>query len=216
VPNADRQVEKALRDCIETHFPDDCICGEEFGGSRAEGKRSWSIDPIDGTRAFICGLPSWAVLVGAIEDGRHVAGMIDLPATSELYVAVDDGTYRNGVRAQASGQTKLAEARLSTTDPFLFEDAEFEAFDKLRRSVLVTRYGLDASAYARVASGGLDLVIESGLKPHDYDALIPVVRFAGGHVGDWAGGEDFASGRLIAAATRELYDAAAGIMARAL
>jgi inositol-phosphate phosphatase/L-galactose 1-phosphate phosphatase/histidinol-phosphatase len=205
VTSADRAIELTLRDCIARHFPDDALVGEELGGVRSGAARCWSIDPIDGTRAFICGLPSWSILVGVVEGGAHIAGMVDLPATSELFVAVDGETRCNGVAVRTSGETDLARARLSTTDPFLFEGDEFIAFDRVRRAVLLTRYGLDGSAYARLAAGDLDLVIESGLKLHDYDALIPVVRGAGGHIGDWEGGGDFGAGRIVAAASRELY-----------
>src|SRR6185312_4299405 len=145
------------------------------------------------TRAFICGLPSWSILVGLVDSGKHVAGLIDLPATDELFIAVNGRTTRNGEPVKTSGQTSLDEARFSTTDPFLFESAEFYAFDRVRRAARITRYGLDGSAYARLAAGTLDLVMESGLKPHDYDALVPVVRGAGGHIGDWEDGDNFAS-----------------------
>lgn len=212
VTDADKAVEEALSREIARAFPDDAICGEEFGGCISSARRRWSIDPIDGTRAFLCGLPSWSVLVGLVDEERHHAGMIDLPSTNELFIAVDGRTSCNGLAVQASGRTQLSEARLSTTDPFLFLGAEFEAFDRVRKAALVTRYGLDGSAYARLAASDLDLVIESGLKPHDYDALIPVVRGAGGHIGDWVGGNDFASGRIVAAATEALYRSAVGIM----
>jgi len=104
--------------------------------------------------------------------------------------------------------TALSEARLSTTDPFLFSEQELAAFNTVRRSVRVTRYGLDALAYARLAAGSLDLVIESGLKPHDYNALVPVVRGAGGTIGAWDGGSDLSRGDVVAAATPQLFEQA--------
>lgn len=208
VTEADRAAERALRQVIEQHFPEHGIWGEEYGWSREGAATHWSLDPIDGTRAFVCGLPSWAVLVGLLEDGRHTGGMIDLPALGEHLVAVEGITLRNGEPVRASDCTALSEARFSTTDPFLFGEGEFERVERVRRQVRIARYGLDACAYARVATGDLDLVIENSLKPHDYDALIPVVRGAGGHVGDWDGGENFVSGRIVAAATRTLYDEA--------
>ena len=111
---------------------------------------------------------------------------------------------------RASNCSRLAEARFSTTDPFLFDDEN--AFARIRPAVRVTRYGHDGYGYARLAAGSLDLVIESGLKPHDYNALIPVISGAGGHIGDWRGGADFSEGRVIAAATRELYDEAVALL----
>lgn len=208
VTQADRAAERALRAAIELRFPAHGIWGEEYGMARPESAIRWSLDPVDGTRALICGLPSWAVLVGLLESGSHVAGMIDLPALDECLVAVDGTTLRNGGETRSSGCTQLAEARLSSTDANLFNAQELEAFERVRLRCRLTRFGLDAMAYARVATGDLDLVIENGLKPHDYDALVAVVRGAGGHFGDWNGGEDLSSGRVVAAASRELYDAA--------
>lgn len=207
VTEADRAAERALRAAIEDRFPDHGIWGEEYGWTREGAATEWSLDPVDGTRALVCGLPSWAVLVGLLRDGEHVGGMIDLPALGERLVGLNGETRRNGVEVRTSGVEQLAEARLSTTDPHLFEGAEWDGFERVRAETRVTRYGLDAMAYARVATGDIDLVIENSLKRHDYDALIAVVRGAGGHFGDWRGGNDFREGRVIAAATRALYEA---------
>jgi myo-inositol-1(or 4)-monophosphatase len=205
VTEADRAAERAIRATIEARFPDHGIWGEEYGMVRAESPVRWSLDPVDGTRALVCGLPSWAVLVGLLREGRHTAGMIDLPVLGECLIAVDGQTRRNGQPAITSDCMRLAEARLSTTDPNLFVGGEYDAFERVRLACRLTRFGLDAMAYARVATGDIDLVIENGLKPHDYDALIAVVRGAGGHIGDWGGGEDFGGGRVVAAASRQLY-----------
>jgi myo-inositol-1(or 4)-monophosphatase len=213
VTEADRAAERAMRAAIEERFPDHGIWGEEFGMDRSEARLRWSLDPVDGTRALICGLPSWAILVGLLENGQHVAGMIDLPALDETLVAVDGETHRNGRLSRTSGCTALAEARLSTTDPNLFDGAEHDGFEQVRLASRLTRFGLDAMAYARVATGDIDLVIESGLKPHDYDALVAVILGAGGHIGDWEGGTDFGTGRVVAAATRQLYDDAVELLA---
>ena len=209
----DRAIEVALREAISQRFPDHRIWGEEEGWSGPAFGPEWSIDPVDGTRALICGLPSWSVLIGLIEDGRHVAGLIDLPMLDERLVAVDGRTRTNGEMVRTSGCKKLSEARLSTTDPFLFAGAERDSFERVLKASRLCRYGLDALAYARVATGGLDLVVENGLQRHDYDALIPVVRGAGGHIGDWQGGEDFGPGRIVAAASRDLYEEAIALLA---
>lgn len=213
VTGADRAAERALRAAIEACFPDHGIWGEEYGMVRAEARVRWSLDPVDGTRALICGLPSWAVLVGLIEDGRHIAGMIDLPALDECLIAFDGRTKRNGCQVRTSGSTEISAARLTTTDPNLFAGEELEAFERVRLACRLTRFGLDALGYARVATGDIDLVIENGLKPHDYDALIAVVRGAGGHIGDWSGGYDFSGGSVVAAASRDLYDQAVELIA---
>ena len=212
VTEADRAAERALRAAIAARFPDHGLAGEEYGVERADAALRWSIDPVDGTRALICGLPSWAVLVGLLDRGRHIAGMIDLPALGETLVAVGGETWRNGEPVRSSGCRSIAQARLSTTDPTLFSASELTAFDRVRGAARVTRYGLDALAYARIATGDLDLVVESGLKSHDYDALVAIVRGAGGHIGDWHGGDDFAPGQVVAAASRALYDEAVALL----
>jgi myo-inositol-1(or 4)-monophosphatase len=214
VTEADRAAEMAMRAAIERRFPDHGIWGEEFGMTRPDAPMRWSLDPVDGTRALVCGLPSWAVLVGLLDRGTHIAGMIDLPDLDERLVAVDGRTARNGEPVRASGRTTIGQARWSTTDPFLFERAEAESIERIRNAALVGRYGLDALAYARVATGGLDLVIENKLAPHDLDALVAVVRGAGGHFGDWEGGSDFAQGRVIAASSAALYEEAVALLAR--
>jgi len=213
VTAADRAGERALSEAIAARYPDHAISGEEYGVVRGGAAIRWSLDPVDGTRALLCGLPSWAILVGLLDEGRHVAGMIDLPALDETLLGLDGETFRNGVAVRTSGCISLAEARLSTTDPNLFGVGEAEAFERLRRAARVTRFGLDSLGYARVATGDLDLVVESGLKPHDVDALVAVVRGAGGTIGDWRGGEDLGGGAIVAAASRALYDEAVALLA---
>ncbi|QNP46444.1 hypothetical protein H9L14_04545 [Sphingomonas sediminicola] len=143
-------------------------------------------------------------------------GVIDAPYLDELYVGCLDSSWKEvaGARTslRVSNVRELGEARLATTDPFLFDGDAAAAFKTLYGSVPITRFGHDAYAYARLASGTIDLVVECGLKPHDYHALIPVVRGATGVFGDWSGGTDFSAGQVIAAATRELYEAAVEIM----
>ena len=211
VTEADRAAERALRSAIETAFPEHGICGEEYGAIRADAAVQWSLDPVDGTRALVCGLPSWAVLVGLIVDGEHVAGMIDLPALDETLLGIDGVTERNGVAVRTNSCSSLAEARMSTTDPYLFADPA--PFERVRKAARLVRFGLDALAYARIATGDLDLVIESGLKPHDYDALVAVVRGAGGVIGNWSGGGDLSGGDVVAAASQALYDEAVALLA---
>nr|WP_294167608.1 inositol monophosphatase family protein [uncultured Sphingomonas sp.] len=213
VTAADRAAERAMRDLIERRFPEHGIWGEEYGLTRGDATLRWSLDPVDGTRALLCGLPSWAVLVGLLQDGRHVAGMIDLPALDETLIGLAGETRRNGEPVRTSGCASLGDARFSTTDPFLFSADEAQAVERVRRAARLVRFGLDAMAYARVATGDLDLVVENGLKPHDYDALVAVVRGAGGHIGDWLGGTAFEGGRVVAAASRRLYDEAVALLA---
>ncbi len=212
VTELDRAAERALRTLIEERFPHDGIEGEEYGLARADAARRWLLDPVDGTRALICGLPSWTTLVALVQDGEPTHGFIDAPVLDELLVGLPGETLRNGRPVRVSGCTALAEARLSTTDPYLFGGHEAAGFERVRRAARLTRYGLDALAYARVATGDLDLVIESGLKRHDWAALVPVVRGAGGVVGDWRGGSDFERGAIVAAATPELFAQAVALL----
>ena len=216
VTAADREAEQAMRTMIEARYPDHGIAGEEYGAVREGAEYLWSLDPIDGTRSFICGLPSWTTLIALLRNGAPLVGLIDAPMLGELYLGDGDGARlirSSGETLLAtSGCTRLGEARLATTDPFLFEGGEAEGFERLRRASRVARYGHDAYGYARLAAGGVDLVAESGLKPHDYNALIPVVRGAGGVIGNWRGEADFSAGQILAAATPSLFEAAVELL----
>jgi len=219
VTEADREGERVMREMIEEAWPDHGIAGEEFGVTEGAGRFVWSLDPVDGTRSFICGLPSWTTLIALLDEGRPVAGIIDAPALGERYSAAGgSGLLSAGGRETplaVSGCTLLTEARLSTTDPFILGEAGFEAFDRLRSASRTTRYGLDGYGYARLAAGSLDLVVEACLKPHDYNALVPVVEAAGGIIGNWKGGSDLMEGRTIAAASPALFATAVREMERA-
>ena len=216
VTEADREAERAIRRLIEAEYPDHGISGEEFPDRPAQGRYTWSLDPIDGTRSFVCGMPTWVTLIAMLEDGAPTMGVIDAPRLDELYfgdceaaVLISGGSER---RLTTSGCRGLSEARFSTTDPFLFEGAEAEAFAALRARVRTIRYGHDGYAYARVAAGTIDLVVESGLNSYDLNALIPLVRGAGGVIGDWSGGSDFSAGQVVAAATQELFEEAVALL----
>jgi myo-inositol-1(or 4)-monophosphatase len=210
VTEADREAERVMRRMIRDRFPDHGVSGEEWGDELGNGPWSWSLDPVDGTRSFMCRLPTWVTLIALLQDGAPVLGVIDAPVLEETYVGVGGEAWMlwKGDRTplRTSNCARLADARFSSTEPSL---------DAIRNAVRVTRYGYDGYAYARLAGGTIDLVIESGLKPHDYNALIPVITAAGGSIGDWSGGEDYRPGAVIAAATRELYDEAVELLAAA-
>lgn len=206
VTEIDRAAERALRAELEQHFPDDGIEGEEYGLARTDARRRWLLDPVDGTRALICGLPSWTTLVALLEEGVPTHGFIDAPALGELLIGAPGKALLNGKPVRTSGCRSLADARFTTTDPYLFEGADFDAFERVRKRACLTRYGLDALGYARLAAGHIDLVVENGLKRHDWGALVPVVRGAGGVIGNWRGEDDFSDGAVVAAATQELFD----------
>jgi myo-inositol-1(or 4)-monophosphatase len=216
VTEYDRNSEAAIRRLIEARFPDHGIAGEELPDRPSAGRWSWSLDPIDGTRAFVCGLPSWTTLIALLDEGQPVLGAVDVPRLDELYLGHSgDGRMTGGGeerRLAVSGCRTVREARLATTDPYLFEGAEAQGFERLRRSARLTRYGLDAYAYALVAAGSLDIVAESGLKPHDYNALVPLVRAAGGAVSNWSGGSDLSAGQIVAAASQALLEEACRLL----
>ncbi|HEX8640844.1 MAG TPA: inositol monophosphatase family protein [Allosphingosinicella sp.] len=214
VTESDTEAELAMRRLIEQGFPGHGIKGEEFPDRASAGDLCWSLDPIDGTRAYVCGLPSWATLIALLDGRGPILGLVDVPRLDELYIGYEDKAVVVGAGGERTIRTSacrsLGAARLSTTDPFLFEGAEAEAFGRLRRAARLTRYGLDAYGYAQVAAGGLDLVVESGLKPHDYNAIVPLVRAAGGAVSNWEGGPELGSGRIVAAASAPLLEEAVG------
>ena len=216
VTDADREGERVMREMIHDRFPNHGVGGEEFGETGGTSTFAWSLDPVDGTRSFICGLPTWTTLIALLDDSVPVLGAIDAPVLDEIYIGHGTDAWMIGkserTQLRTSDCTSLADSRLSTTDPFLFKDTS--AFDRTRRNSKLTRYGHDGYAYARLAAGTIDLVVESELKAHDYNALIPLIRAAGGHIGDWRGGEDVFLGHVIAAATRELYDEVVALLSK--
>ena len=210
VTEADRAAERAIRAVIGEEFPDHGILGEEYGAHNTDQSHVWVIDPIDGTRAFISGLPVWGTLVGLTIDGDAKAGMMSQPFTGELYFSDGKGSYLSHGSAslrtlKTRGTTALSEATLFTTTPSLFKDKKYEAFKRLQRQARLTRYGVDCYAFAMLASGFADVVIETGLQPYDIVALIPIIEQAGGVITQIDGGPAEEGGDVIAAATPELH-----------
>ena len=224
VTDADREAERVIRARIEQRFAQHGIFGEEFGETVGDGRHRWVLDPVDGTRSFICGAPTWTTLIALEIEGTPRVGVIDQPYTGERWVGTDARTryFRDGVQRtlMTSGCVKLEEARVSTTDPrpgSIFGEVEAAAFSRVAQACRLARFSMDAYAYALLASGQLDLVVEAGLQHYDYAALAPVVRGAGGVVSNWAGGEFDATtgGHLLASASPELHAAAMAILTRA-
>ncbi len=215
VTEADRAAERAMREVLADHRPDDGIEGEEYGSSAGASGVTWYLDPIDGTRAFVAGLTSWTTLIGAVEGETPILGIIDQPWIDERYVGLTSGEKLSwlegrGTRITLKTRTceKLRDAILSTTDPFLLTPPERGAFEHIRATARLTRYGLDAYAYARLAAGTIDMVTETGLKAHDVAALIPVIEGAGGIVTDWRGNRPQLGGQIVASANRAILDEA--------
>jgi histidinol phosphatase-like enzyme (inositol monophosphatase family) len=218
VTEADREAEKAIRGVIRSAHPGHGILGEEFGLEKGESDRLWVIDPIDGTRSFISGLPLWGTLVGFTVDGDAAAGMMAQPFIDELFYADREGAHYEGPggrRALATRKTmRLDEATLCTTTPAMFPGARRHAFDRLEAAVRLSRYGTDCYAYAMVAAGHVDLVVEVGLQAYDIVALIPIIERAGGVVTNWDGGPAENGGEIVAAGTNELHRAAMDMLHR--
>lgn len=207
---ADRDAESAIRRLIETHHPDHGIRGEEHAEKEGGSGLVWHLDPIDGTRSYIAGVPLWGTLIGLEVDERPVLGVLDQPYLGERFSGTPEGAQlvRSGEASAlaTSGCTRLEDARLGTTDPGLFAPGEEAAgFAAVRSRARLTRYGGDCYFYAMVAAGHLDLVVEAGLKPYDIVALIPIIEAAGGVISTWEGGSANRGGRIVAAATPDLH-----------
>lgn len=217
VTEADREAERAIRTLITAEYPDHGIFGEEHGSENPSSSHVWVIDPIDGTRAFISGLPVWGTLVGLTVDGDAVAGLMSQPFTGELFFADGSGSHYEGpggARDLVTRKTRdLAEATLFTTTPALFKDEKRKMYDHLETRMRLCRYGTDCYAYAMVAAGHADLVVETGLQSYDIVALIPIIEKAGGVITTWDGGPAEKGGDIIAAATPELHRAAMEVLA---
>lgn len=221
VTDADRAAEAAMRALVSAHRPDDGVTGEEFPETPSRSGYRWYFDPIDGTRAFVAGLPVWTTLIALVDpDGVPVLGVIDQPVVGERYLgwpggaALDArGDARRPIRV--SGCDDLRAATIATTDPFIFTPPEQGAWNHLRSAARITRYGLDAYAYARIAGGTVDLVAESGLKSWDVAALIPVVRGAGGLVTDWRGNAPKLGGQIVCCSSQAVLDQALLALKRA-
>ncbi|WP_135501840.1 inositol monophosphatase family protein [Roseovarius aestuariivivens] len=218
VTEADRAAERAMRDVLMRRRPDDAVLGEEFGEKRGTSGLTWALDPIDGTRAFLSGTPTWGVLIAAATDTGPVYGLIDQPYIGERFeggFGAASMTGPNGARRLTTlGDRSLKEAILFTTFPEVGTEAEGEAFQAVSAEVRLTRFGMDCYAYALIAMGQIDLVIEAGLNPYDIQAPIAVIEAAGGIVTDWSGGAAHLGGRVIAAAGRAQHEAALALLAR--
>ncbi|HEY0624557.1 histidinol-phosphatase [Sphingomonas sp.] len=199
---ADKAAEAAMRRLIIAERPMDAIIGEEEEDRAGTSGRTWVLDPIDGTRSFIVGRPIFGTLIALLEDGWPVLGIIDQPVIGERWLGVTGReTLFNGKPAHARTCRELSKALLATTSPALFTDDQLHAFEHVDAAVMSTVLGGDCYNYGLVASGHLDLVIEAGLKLHDFAALVPVVEGAGGRMCDWQGDPLHAgsNGEVIAA-----------------
>jgi inositol-phosphate phosphatase / L-galactose 1-phosphate phosphatase / histidinol-phosphatase len=199
---ADRAAEAAMRAMIESERSTDGIIGEEYGCIREDASRVWVLDPIDGTRSFVTGRPIFGTLIALVEGGIPILGVIDQPIIGERWIGLaGHPTLFNGKPCRSRQCASLSDAIMATTSPAAFPPDDFVAFERLIPQVRDTLWGGDCYNYGLVALGQIDLVIESGLKIHDFAALVPVVEGAGGAMCDWRGERLTAEsdGRVIAA-----------------
>lgn len=211
VTEADREAERAIRAAIGERYPSHAILGEEFGRS-GEGDLLWVIDPVDGTRPFICGVPVWGTLIGLTQKGRAEIGIMSQPYTRERFWSVPEGAFGEGPTGRFELRVRdvgaLENATLFSSAPELFRGALKDRFASLVDRVRLTRFGADCYAFAMLAAGHVDLCVEPGLQPYDIVALTPIVERAGGIVTTFSGGRPEEGGDVVAAATPALHEAA--------
>ncbi|MDA9397551.1 histidinol-phosphatase [Bradyrhizobium sp. CCBAU 45389] len=212
---ADRTVELRLRERIEERFPEHGIIGEEIGG-KPGGAFTWIVDPIDGTKSFITGFPLFGTLIALTCEEQPFCGLIDIPFTGERWMARPGLSLFGGRLARTSACKNIADARFYTTSPDMFAGGDAETFERISRAARLRRFGGDCYIYGLLASGHCDIVLETGLQPHDYMALIPIVQGAGGCITDWTGRPLTirSEGHVLAAATPRLHAEALALIGR--
>jgi myo-inositol-1(or 4)-monophosphatase len=203
VTEGDKAAERLIRSLIEKNFPDHGIIGEEYGTKTGTSAYTWVLDPIDGTRSFVIGMPTWATLIGLYRDGKPLLGVMNQPYVGDMFYGSPDGAWLDH-----RGQIQHAAA--GTTSPHLY-DAKSN-FESMRKSVQLMRYGGDAYFFSLVAAGHLDIAMDAGLQIYDIAALIPIITGAGGVVGTWDGKDPSLGGNIIAASNPALLDEARALM----
>ena len=213
---ADRASELAMRAILAQERPDDSILGEEFEPVTGTSGLTWVLDPIDGTRGFVSGTPTWGVLISCADDSGPIMGMIAQPYIGERFVGGGGQSYVRGPLGEHALKTRapraLAEATVLTTFPEVGTAQERAGFEAVAQNTRLVRYGMDCYGYALLAAGQVDLVIEAGLQPYDIQAPIAVVEAAGGIVTDWNGAPAHNGGRALAAANTEIHRDALAIL----
>jgi myo-inositol-1(or 4)-monophosphatase len=213
VTRADRAAERVIGRALRARQPDHALVGEEFGSRAGASPYTWVIDPIDGTRAFIMGLPLWGTLIGLKHGVDAVLGLMDQPYTRERFWSGARGSRMRTVDGRQRALrtrplARIADATLTTTHPDMFKTGrEQEAFARVRREARMTRFGGDCYAYCLLAAGHIDIVIEAGLKPVDIVALIPIVEQAGGRLTSWTGDSAVDGGRVVACGDPRVHEA---------
>ncbi|MGO9134845.1 MAG: histidinol-phosphatase [Methylovirgula sp.] len=214
VTEADRAAESAMRHLINRTFANHGIIGEEFGNDRPDAEYVWVLDPIDGTKSFICGIPTWGTLIGLLHNGVPIYGMMVQPFTREYFTGdCKMARWRGHGADQALQERKLKtrscadlrEATVMTTSPLLYPPGPLEALRRVESATRLSRYGYDCYAFAMLAAGHVDIVMEAGVQPYDVAPLIPIIEGAGGIVTDWSGASGARGGNVIAAGDRRIH-----------
>lgn len=212
---ADREAEVAMRELIEAAFPEHGIIGEEMPTRNDGADLTWVLDPIDGTKSFITGKPVFGTLIALLKGETPILGIIDQPITGERWIgALGHPTTLNGATVRVRPCPALAQAALDSTSPHYFKGSDATAFEALRDKAGLVRYGMDCYAYAVLATGFVDIVVEAGMHLHDFAALVPVIEGAGGVITDWQGRPlgPQGDGRVLAAGDSRVHEAARRIL----
>ena len=218
VTEGDRAGERAIRQMIEDRYPDHAIHGEEYGIKEGRSPFTWVLDLVDGTRAFVCGMPTWATLIGLSFEGRPVVGLMNQPVVGDMFYGNPEGAWHDYRGTTAAIVTRkgvaLSRATVGTTAPELYRSEENQRrFQALRRTAQLTRYGGDAYFFCLMAAGHIDIAMDCGLQPYDITPLLPIVTGAGGAAAEWTGGDLARGGNVITAGSQALLDEALAIMA---
>jgi len=221
VTEADRAAEAAMRHLIHATFPHHGIIGEEFGPVHSDAEYVWVLDPIDGTKSFIAGMPVWGSLIGLLHEGRPVYGMMVQPFTMERFTGDGRGASWRGPGCDHKMMERklstrrcpdLAHATLMTTSPLLYSVVKLDAFRRVEKRVRLSRYGGDCYAFAMLAAGHVDCVIESDVKVHDIVPLVPIIEGAGGIVTCWDGRNPANGGDVVASTNARVHDEALALL----
>lgn len=210
---ADKSIELRLREIIEQERPEDGILGEEFGRKDSENGYTWVIDPIDGTKSFVIGRPTFGTLIALCKDDEPVLGVIDQAVQKERWLGIKgEQTLFNGKPVRTRPCKSLAEACAASTTPAMFDGNP--VYEQFERACKMLAWGGDCYMYGLLAAGFMDLCIEASLSPYDFAALVPVVEGAGGHISDWDGNKLtlHSEGRVIALGDPDLWDDVKGLL----
>ena len=214
---ADREIEALLRMELRRRFPTFGVIGEEQGHTPGRSDVNWVIDPIDGTKAFISGFPTWGILIGLQQGDSALAGLMYQPVTGELFFGSAAGgslrQHGQSVALQTRSTERLGDAILYCTHEQMFADeTNLAAFRRIAAKARLQRFGGDCYAYCMLALGQIDLVVEDTLQPYDIVPLIPIIEAAGGVVTDAQGRSPVAGGFVVAAASRALHEEALSLL----